>query len=112
MEEEFFKLLGKRIAGLRVQSGLSQRALAKKLNATQQAVATYELGTRRVPSSLLVPLCQIFEVSLEQLLDAEPIKLKPGPVAKLHKQVDQVSKLPRSKQKFVSDFIDTILQGA
>lgn len=110
--EDFFKELGGRIAELRQQAGLSQKALANQLDLKQQTLATYESATRRLPSSQLLPLTSIFKITLEELLGVAPTKQKPGPAAKLQKQIDQIRALPRSKQKFVSDFLDTVLQQA
>jgi hypothetical protein len=37
---------------------------------------------------------------------------KRGPKSKLERQFEQVSRLPKSKQKFVSGFIDTVLKSS
>lgn len=111
-DKQFFIDLGQRIAELRQKAGLSQTALASQLDLKQQTLANYELAIRRLPSSSLIPLTKIFEVSLEDLLGVEPTKLKPGPPTKLHKQIEEVSALPRAKQKFISDFLETVLQQA
>nr|WP_305910076.1 hypothetical protein [Methylomarinum sp. Ch1-1]MDP4523027.1 hypothetical protein [Methylomarinum sp. Ch1-1] len=37
---------------------------------------------------------------------------KRGPAPKLLKQVEQISQLPKSKQKFVMDMLDTVIQQA
>ncbi len=34
---------------------------------------------------------------------------KPGSPSKLKKQIDEIHKLPRSKQRFVSELLDTVL---
>jgi transcriptional regulator with XRE-family HTH domain len=111
-DEQFFKRLGIRIAELRQKLGLSQQALADRLELKQQTWATYESATRRLPTSQLIPLTQILGVSLEDLLGVEQAKQKPGPAPKLQKQIEKISDLPKSKQKFVSDFLDTVLQQA
>lgn len=111
-DEQFFKDLGQRIGQLRTKAGLSQKALADRLSIKQQTLANYELATRRLPTSFLIPLSEIFEVSLEDLLGVEASKQKPGPPSKLHKQIEEVASLPRSKQKFISEFLDTMLQQA
>jgi transcriptional regulator with XRE-family HTH domain len=111
-DEKFFKRLGIRIAELRQKQGLSQQALADTLELKQQTWATYESATRRLPSSLLIPLTQILGVSLEELLGSNSEKQKPGPAPKLQKQIEQLGQLPKSKQKFISEFLDTVLQQA
>lgn len=112
-EKEFFKTLGARIAELRKAAGLTQTDLAEPLGATQPMMASYEIGRRRIPASLLLPLAQELRVSVAELLGevAENGK-KRGPVSKLQKQLDAVSELPKSRQQFVSQFLDTVLNQA
>ena len=112
-EKVFFQALGLRIAGLRKDLDLTQQQLADLLGASQQMVASYEVGRRRVPVSLLPTLAKALAVSVETLL-GEPDKRtgKRGPSPKLLQQLEQVSQLPKAQQKFVSQMIDTVLQQA
>lgn len=108
-DEDFFQALGVRVAALRQQRGLTQAALAERLGLGQQALATYENATRRLPSSLLIPLSNILGVTLEELLAVEPAKGKPGPAPKLQRQFESISQLPKSEQRFFSSMIDRFL---
>jgi len=109
-EEPFFKDLGTRIAALRQQHGLTQTDLAAKLGLGQQALATYENATRRLPSSLLIPLAEIFEVSLEELLGKPSnTKNKPGPMPKLQRQFQAICHLPKAEQNLVSQILERFL---
>jgi transcriptional regulator with XRE-family HTH domain len=67
-EKLFFKQLGVRIAGLRKTHGLTQVQLAEALKLTQQMVASYEVGRRRVPVSLLPAIAHALAVSVEVLI--------------------------------------------
>jgi hypothetical protein len=51
-------------------------------------------------------------VTVDELLGEERGKQagKRGPSSKLQQQIEQVCQLPRSKQKFVIEMIDTIIQ--
>jgi hypothetical protein len=63
---------------------------------------------------MLTTLAKMLAVSLDELI-GEPIKKskgKRGPAPKLQQQMERVSRLPRSKQKFVIEMIDTVLQQA
>jgi len=111
-DEDFFQVLGERIAALRQQRGLTQAALADQLGIGQQALATYENATRRVPSSMLLPLANLLGVSLEELLGVEPTKGKPGPAPKLRRQFEAISRLPKSEQRFFSSMIDRFLKDS
>jgi len=110
-EISFFKTFGQRIAELRKQRGLTQSDLADTLGLDQTAVASYEVGRRRVPLSLLPTLAQALGVSATELIEEQAPSGKPGPTPKLQRQIEQVSRLPKGKQKFVTDFLDTVLAG-
>jgi len=109
-ETDFSQELGQRIATLRKQRGLTQTALGDALGLGQTVVASYEIGRRRVPASLLEPLAKALGVSVAELLEVEPDPGKRGPVPKLQRQIELISRLPRTQQQFVSKFLDTVLQ--
>ena len=113
-ERAFFVQLGLHIADLRKQHGITQIQLAETLNVSQQTINSYEVARRRVPVSALPTLAILFEVSVDELLGKEGKQTsnKRGPASKLQKQLERVSSLPRSKQKFVIDMIDTVIQQA
>jgi transcriptional regulator with XRE-family HTH domain len=80
-EKLFFKQLGVRIAELRKTHGLTQVQLAEALKLTQQMVASYEVGRRRVPVSLLPAVAHALAVSVEVLIgqkEAAPGKRRPA----------------------------------
>lgn len=59
--------LGKQIAYYRKQKGLTQEALAKYLNISNQAVSKWEANQSYPDITLLTKLADIFEISLDQL---------------------------------------------
>ena len=61
-------MLGQRIAALRRDAGMSQAALAGKLQVSASAVGMYEQGRREPDGETLVQLAQIFGVSTDYLL--------------------------------------------
>lgn len=113
-ERAFFVQLGLRIADLRKQHGITQIQLAETLDVSQQTINSYEVARRRVPVSALPTLASLFEVSIDELLgkESQAAKGKRGPASKLEKQLERVSTLPLSKQKFVIEMIDTVIQQA
>lgn len=113
-EKGFFVALGRRIAALRKETGLTQTQLGEALGISQQHMASFEAGRRRVPVSALPLLSRALGVTIEDLLgDATPLATKKrGPAPKLQRQLERVSRLPRAQQRFVSDFLDTVLQQA
>lgn len=61
-------MLGMRIALLRRQAGLSQRALASALEVSPSAVGMYEQERRTPSAELLVEMARLFDVSTDFLL--------------------------------------------
>jgi transcriptional regulator with XRE-family HTH domain len=108
---EFFVAFGKRIAQFRKQANLTQAQLAQRMGLKQQLIAAYEKGTRRIPLSHLKPLAQGLSVEIEDLLGIERKNGKRGPTPIFLRKMEQVQKLPPQKQKFVLDFLDTVVQG-
>jgi len=109
-EKLFFKELGARIAELRKAHGLTQVQLAETLKLSQQMIASYEVGRRRVPVSLLPAIAHALAVSVEALIgekDATPAKR--GPAPKLLQQMERIQRLPKAQQRFVMQMIDTVL---
>ena len=109
-EKVFFKQLGARIAALRKDQGITQVQLAERLGLTQQMIASYEVGRRRVPVSLLPQIAETLAASLEELIGKKDLQpAKRGPAGKLQQQIERIQQLPRSKQRFVMQMLDTVL---
>jgi transcriptional regulator with XRE-family HTH domain len=112
-DNDFFKQLGAKIASLRKEQQITQVQLAEILGISQQYMQAFEAGRRKVPSSMLPTLAEVLAVSVEELIGIAPTNgKKRGPAPKLLKQVEQISQLPKSKQKFVMDMLDTVIQQA
>jgi transcriptional regulator with XRE-family HTH domain len=62
------KLLGKRIAELRLERGLSQGNLAVKIRSTPQWISQLERGTRSPTVHTLCKLANALDVTLADLL--------------------------------------------
>jgi transcriptional regulator with XRE-family HTH domain len=111
-EKLFFKQLGARIAALRKDQGMTQVQLAETLDLTQQMVASYEVGRRRVPVSLLPFLARALGVSVEALIGEKAPPAKRGPTPKLQQQVERLSRLPHAKQRVVMEMLEGFLNQA
>lgn len=61
-------MLGARIAALRREAGLSQAALAERLQISPSAVGMYEQGRREPPAQTIVALARQLGVSTDFLL--------------------------------------------
>jgi transcriptional regulator with XRE-family HTH domain len=66
---------GKFIASCRKEKGLTQAQLAEKLNITDRAVSKWETGKCMPDSSIMLELCNILDVTLNELLRGERIEM-------------------------------------
>ena len=63
--------IGENIRHLRQEKGITQEALAEKMNVTAASVSKWERGTA-IPDALLFPeLAKIFQVSIDALFGYE-----------------------------------------
>lgn len=109
-EQQFFKALGARIAQLRKEAGLSQQAMADALEIPQQTYANYEVARARPPVSLLPELAQLFGISVDDLLGLHRAGAgKRGPTPQLQQKIEQLSRLPKAKQKVVLEMLEGVL---
>ncbi len=109
-DEVFFKQLGQRIAAYRKELGLTQVQLAEILDISQQHMASFEAGRRKVSSSDIPVLAKLFGTSSDELLGIQDKPSKRGPASKLQRQVEQVALLPKGKQKFITDMLDALIK--
>lgn len=112
-ETAFFRQLGTRIAERRKAQDLTQAQLGELVGITQQQIASFEIGRRRVPVSTLPLLAKALNVSIESLIGT-PTKAtnKRGPAPKLQQQLEQLSRLPKAQQRLVSQVIESVLAQA
>lgn len=83
-----------RIKELREKNNLSQAELAAAVKASQSAISKYELNQRKIPSLVLVRLCELFDCSSQFLLgESNEIKNMP---------IENDEHLPDITQKLLS----------
>ena len=109
-EKTFYQQLGERVAHLRKEQQITQVQMAKILGISQQHVASYECGRRKIPVIALPKLAKIFGLSIDELIGTKTTATKRGPVSTLNRQVEQIRLLPRTKQKFVMEMLDTVIR--
>lgn len=113
-ERDFFVRLGQRIAEVRKEAGLTQVEVAGRLGVSQQTINGFERGRRRVPVSTLLDLARMLDCSVEDLVatDKVPRRAKRGPASKLQRQLEEIQRLPKAKQRFVIEMLDTVIAQA
>ncbi len=68
--------IGKFIAERRKKAGLTQAQLSEKLNITDKAVSKWERGIAMPDSSIMLELCAILSISVNDLLCGEKISME------------------------------------
>lgn len=66
--------LADRILAYRKAKGLSQEELAEVLNVSRQTISKWETGQSQPDLDKLLPLCELFEISADELLGKEIVK--------------------------------------
>ena len=68
--------IGKFIAQRRKAAGLTQLQLAEKLNITDRAVSKWETGKALPDSSIMLDLCDILDITVNDLLNGEVVTME------------------------------------
>ena len=68
--------IGKFIAECRKKNNLTQMQLAEKLNITDRAISKWENGKAMPDSSIMLDLCNILKISVNELLSGEMISME------------------------------------
>ncbi|MCK6432450.1 MAG: helix-turn-helix domain-containing protein [Burkholderiaceae bacterium] len=110
-ERAFFVAMGERIASLRKANNVTQVQLAEALGISQQTLQSYEVGRRRIPVSALPVVARTLSVSLDELFgeDKPATRAKRGPAPQWQQQIEAIAKLPKARQRFVTEMLQTVL---
>lgn len=112
-DQTFYQQLGRQIAQRRKALGLTQTDLAEELGIAQQTMAHYEGGTARIAVAMLPTVSRVLGLSVEELIgEGRRTSGKRGPAPKLQQQLEQLTRLPKAKQRFVSEMLDSVLAQA
>ncbi len=108
-ENQYFKAMGRRVSQRRQELGLTQVQLAEALGIAQQTYACYEVGTRRIPVSLLPALARALTIETDALL-GETVKgrTKRGPASVFQRHIERISELPKAKQRLVLEMLEGV----
>ena len=89
--------IGKFIADCRKKKNLTQMQLAEKLNITDRAISKWECGRAMPDSSIMLELCEVLGISVNELLIGEELEME-----KYNKQTE-LNIIELVKQKEESD---------
>lgn len=102
---------GARLVALRKAAALSQAELARLIGEPQQNVALWEQSDKPPRSDAIPKLARALGVRVEDLFAEKTALPRPsGPVGKVRKLFDEVSKLPRRQQDRIVEFLAPIVE--
>ena len=101
---------GERLYQLREAKGLSQKQVADRLGITQQSYAAWERRSIALKPEQLADLAKILEATADELVGVRPkARRSGGPVGKVRRVFEDVSRLPRSQQNKVVEFVEAFV---
>ena len=68
--------IGKFIQEQRKAQGMTQASLAEKLNITDRAVSKWETGKSMPDTSLMLELCDLLKINVNELLSGERLEME------------------------------------
>lgn len=107
-------MFGKRLAAARKALGLSQQQLAEKLGTSRVNLAYYERKAGNPTLDFMHRCAEVLNMPVSEFIceDDGSERRKSGPKSRIEQQLEAVRSLPRAKQKFVSEFLETVLQAS
>lgn len=104
---------GSHIHALREAAGLSQQQVADALGISQPAYALWERRDVAVRIDQLRTLSEVLGTPLEDLVNhTANAKRRGGPQGRARQTFEDVSKLPRARQKKILDVVDALIKSA
>lgn len=68
--------IGQFIKSLRKENSLTQREVAERLNVSEKTISKWETGNGMPEVSIMLPLCKLFGISINELLSGERLDEK------------------------------------
>ena len=108
-------LFGQRLAEARRAKGWTQSQLADALATNVKMIDYYERRAVNPALEVVQACAKALDVSASYLVGADdeptPSKKKTGPVTPLERRFQEVKRLPKKKQDFILQFLDTVLDN-
>ena len=107
-------IFGQRLAAARKARGWSQTDFAKRLSVTRALIDYYERRAKNPTVDFIHRAAEVLGVSAADLIgdNGNGSRKRPGPPSKMEQQIDELRRLPKAKQRFVSELLDTVLKTA
>ena len=105
--------IGKRIARLRKENGLTQKELAEKVGISRSIISDYEIGRIRLYDDVIIRVALALKVTTDEILGLkETQNLNIGNINRnMVKRLQLIEKLPAFDKKSLIKTIDNALKG-
>ena len=108
-------LFGQRLSEARRAKSWTQGELADALDTNVKMIDYYERRAVNPALEVVQGCAKVLDVSASYLVGADdepkPSKKKTGPVTPLERRFQEVKRLPKKKQDFILQFLDTVLES-
>ena len=114
-KKEPHSAFGKRLFALRKTRGLTPVQLAEALGTTQRVISYYETEAELPPSTAIIPLARVLEVSTDELLGLRPTEPNGNSSVqkqRLWKRFQKMDVLPTKDQRAVIRLINSLAGSA
>ncbi len=100
--------IGQFIKSLRKENSLTQREVAERLNVSEKTISKWETGNGMPEVSIMLPLCKLFGISINELLSGERLDEKQY-VEKAEENMAMLADRTTPRKKIVISTISCIL---
>jgi transcriptional regulator with XRE-family HTH domain len=108
------KTIGRRLAHLRKERGITQIELAEQLGVSQPLVSAWERGELRLHGELIVQLVSILDSTADEILGLQEIPERPNRTKnrRFLRRLGAIDQLPKRDQEALIRTIDAFLSKA
>jgi len=103
---------GRRLSHFRKQRGMTQQELADALEISRSLVHHYERNCPNPTTDFVLKVSKVLDVSLDELFELKPEKIKTGPPPRVKKLTQRLVELPKAKQSVVLEMLESYLDKA
>lgn len=100
--------IGAFIAEMRKSKKLTQKQLAEQLNISDKTISKWECGKGLPEVSLMLPLCEILEINVNELLSGEKLSMENYHEKAEENMMNLLEEKTESKKKIIISFIIAI----
>jgi transcriptional regulator with XRE-family HTH domain len=108
------KELGKRIAIIRKQKGITQVQLAEAIGIDQRLISSYEVGRVTLSAEMLFRLAKALQVPADEILgisESENNEITAQPNLRFTRRFNELEKLPEQKKKAILKTLDDLIRA-